>query len=358
MKRKNPIVLVICFVLMASILCACGAKSASQTGTASQPQQAADTPASAKDSFEPVVLRYSTMMSTDHISYQVAQEIASEVNEATEGRVSIEIYPANQLGDWTQVYDELMMGSIDMAHSSVPETYDPRMGVGYFPYLATDFDELGGLFSNGSFLWESMGEMQAAQGVKFLGFFCEGLAGVATTKPLQNADNLDSKGIKIRSAAMDVYLKPLAFMGFDTASINSSDTFAAIQTGVVDGYAGNTAMASYLNYRDIIDYYYVYNMSPEVTQLMMSQKTYDKLLPEDAAAIEKICNQKCMDSVKTAEVLEEEYYQKLSEEGIEIVRFTDEQLDYFATQVRENVWPQLAETYTPEFIEALQNSYK
>lgn len=309
------------------------------------------------EDFTPVVLRYSTMMSTDHISYSIAQEIAEEVKEATDGRVTIEIYPANQLGDWTQVYDELMMGSIDMAHSSVPETYNPKIGVGYFPYLATDFDELGTLFAQGGFLWNSMEEMQAQQGVKFLGFFCEGLCGVATTKPLDNYNNLDPKGIKIRSAAMDVYLKPLEFMGFDTASINSSDTFAAIQTGVVDGYAGNTAMASYLNYRDLIKYYYVYNVNPEVTQVMMSQKTYDKLLPADAAAIEEICSRKCIESLSLAQDLEEEYYQKLEDAGVEVIRFTDEELDYFASQVRENVWPQLAETYTPEFISELQASY-
>ena len=74
---------------------------------------------SAKDNSEPITLRYSTMQNKDHISYQVALNIKQAVEEKTEGRVLIDIYPANQLGDWSQVYDELMMGSIDMAHSSV-----------------------------------------------------------------------------------------------------------------------------------------------------------------------------------------------------------------------------------------------
>ena len=92
---------------------------------------------SAKDNSKPITLRYSTMQNKDHISYQVALNIKQAVEEKTEGRVLIDIYPANQLGDWSQVYDELMMGSIDMAHSSVPETYDARTAVGYFPYLSS-----------------------------------------------------------------------------------------------------------------------------------------------------------------------------------------------------------------------------
>lgn len=95
---------------------------------------------SAKDNSEPITLRYSTMQNKDHISYQVALNIKQAVEEKTEGRVLIDIYPANQLGDWSQVYDELMMGSIDMAHSSVPETYDARTAVGYFPYLSSSYD--------------------------------------------------------------------------------------------------------------------------------------------------------------------------------------------------------------------------
>ena len=57
---------------------------------------------SAKDNSKPITLRYSTMQNKDHISYQVALNIKQAVEEKTEGRVLIDIYPANQLGDWSQ----------------------------------------------------------------------------------------------------------------------------------------------------------------------------------------------------------------------------------------------------------------
>lgn len=52
---------------------------------------------SAKDNSKPITLRYSTMQNKDHISYQVALNIKQAVEEKTEGRVLIDIYPANQL---------------------------------------------------------------------------------------------------------------------------------------------------------------------------------------------------------------------------------------------------------------------
>lgn len=137
---------------------------------------------SAKDNSKPITLRYSTMQNKDHISYQVALNIKQAVEEKTEGRVLIDIYPANQLGDWSQVYDELMMGSIDMAHSSVPETYDARTAVGYFPYLSSSYDQLAEIFAEGTTLDNMMKEIQAKNGIEFCGFFVEGIAGIGTTK--------------------------------------------------------------------------------------------------------------------------------------------------------------------------------
>ena len=158
---------------------------------------------SAKDNSKPITLRYSTMQNKDHISYQVALNIKQAVEEKTEGRVLIDIYPANQLGDWSQVYDELMMGSIDMAHSSVPETYDARTAVGYFPYLSSSYDQLGEIFAEGSSLDNMMKEIQAKNGIEFCGFFVEGIAGIGTTKEVSNPNTLDSKNTVIRTAAMD-----------------------------------------------------------------------------------------------------------------------------------------------------------
>jgi len=157
---------------------------------------------------------------------------------------------------------------------------------------------------------------------------------------------------------MDCYILPCEYMGFDTTSIASSDTFAALQTGVVEGLAGSTPAGAYLNYRDIIDYYYVYQMSPEVTQIMISEKTLAKLSPEDQKTIVDICRQECANSVNYAKEEDEKYLKLMEDNGIKIVRFSDEEIEMFAEAVRTNVWPNLAKTYGEDFINELLKLYK
>ena len=221
---------------------------------------------------------------------------------------------------------------------------------------ATSLEEQ--IFAEGTTLDNMMKEIQAKNGIEFCGFFVEGIAGIGTTKEVSNPNTLDSKNTVIRTAAMDCYILPCEYMGFDTTSIASSDTFAALQTGVVEGLAGSTPAGAYLNYRDIIDYYYVYQMSPEVTQIMISEKTLAKLSPEDQKTIVDICRQECANSVNYAKEEDEKYLKLMEDNGIKIVRFSDEEIEMFAEAVRTNVWPNLAKTYGEDFINELLKLYK
>ena len=55
--------------------------------------------------------------------------------------IKITVYPANQLGDYTQCYEEIMKGSIDTGALSIPNQYDPLLEIPYLPMLAGTYDE-------------------------------------------------------------------------------------------------------------------------------------------------------------------------------------------------------------------------
>lgn len=99
-------------------------------------------------------------------------------------------------------------------------------------------------------------------------------------------------------------------------------------------------------------------MSPEVTQIMISEKTLAKLSPEDQKTIVDICRQECANSVNYAKEEDEKYLKLMEDNGIKIVRFTDEEIEMFAEAVRTNVWPNLAKTYGEDFINELLKLYK
>lgn len=68
--------------------------------------------------------------------------------------------------------------------------------------------------------------------------------------------------------------------------------------------------------------------------------------------------QECANSVTYASEEDEKYLSLMEESGIQIIRFTDEEIDAFATAVREDVWPELADTYGADFVAELQKMYQ
>lgn len=48
----------------------------------------------------------------------------------------------------------------------------------------------------------------------------------------------------------------------------------------------------------------------------------------------------------------------MEDEGINIVRFSDEEIEMFAEAIRTDVWPKLATTYGEDFINELLKMYK
>lgn len=302
-------------------------------------------------------LRYATQHPIDHRAQAAAEAIKAEVEEKTQGRVKITIYPANQLGDWTQVYDEVMMGTIDIANTTVPEAYDPRTAAGFLPYLARDYDELAKVFAPDAFLPKAMEEIQANQGIKFLGYYCEGFSGIGLIKPAVEPTNPNvDKGVLCRVPGNDAFKLPTEFLGYRTATIPYADTFAAIQTGVVDGWMAGPPNLNYLNYRDLIKYYYQYNLTHEATQFYMNADCFNSLSQEDQITILEAFRMQTLKSIQDARADDEKYINLMRECGIKITLFSDQELADMANAVRENVWPKLAKSYGKDFLDNIIKS--
>lgn len=305
----------------------------------------------------PVNLRYATQHPVDHTAQAAAEAVKAEVEAKTEGRVTITIYPANQLGDWTQIFDEVMMGTIDIAHTSVPESYDARIGAGFLPYLARDYAELAKVFAADAYLPTVMSGILEKQGLKFFGYYCEGFSGIGLTKPAKEpATPGVEKGVLCRVPGNDAFKLPTEYLGYRTSTIPYADVFAAIQTGVVDGWMGGPPNLNYLNYRDLIKYYYQYNVTHEATQIYMNLAKFKSLQPGDQKVLEEAIKKQCAGSIASAQTDDDKYNKLMADMGIKVTFFTDAELETMAKGVRENVWPKLAETYGQEFLDELLKS--
>lgn len=68
-----------------------------------------------------------------------AKEFARKVSERTNGRIHIDVFSGGVLGDWTETFEMLMRGSLEMNMAQANANFDPKLNLAYyFPYLVKD----------------------------------------------------------------------------------------------------------------------------------------------------------------------------------------------------------------------------
>ena len=298
-----------------------------------------------------ITLKFAGQSPADHPATVLMNELAKEVAAKTKGRIEVKVYPANQLGDYTLVYEELIKGTIEMGCISVPSQFDPRLELVYINGFLRDYNDVKRIFAPNAWLFKKMDELNNRLGVKLGGFFIEGMIGTATTKPAASPlDPSVKKGVLIRVPNMDVYKLAAEAIGYRTVTIPYADVYQALQTGVAEGVNGFSVVAAYTMLRDVIKYWYNTNYSLECLNIMISGKTWAKMAPADQKILQQAINNLAAKSIVIAKQTDEKYMQLMRDKGIKVYTYSAKELVPIA-KASASTWPMLEKKMTKELID-------
>lgn len=301
-----------------------------------------------------IELKFSSMAFEEDMTYDICKAIADEINEKSD-TVNVTFYPADQLGSWEVVFNEVMDGTIAMAHSAMAESYDPVVGSAFIPYICTDYNDMETFFGEGTWLMDAVSDACKTIDIYYGGTICDGLAGMATTKPLAEPTNPNvDKGIVIRVSSNSANQLAATSLGFRWSVLNFSDTFTAMQSGIVDGEISAPPGGTYLSFADVMKYYYDYRCYAEVTGLIVSQKVLDSLSEADQTIIKDALRRGSQESFVRSKEFNEDYVKIMEDEGIEVITFTQEELNLFRDNCMEKYWPELDKRFGTDFMKDLK----
>jgi TRAP-type C4-dicarboxylate transport system substrate-binding protein len=298
-----------------------------------------------------ITIKFAGQNPADHPATEVMNQIAAEVLEKSKGRIEIKVFPANQLGDYTLVFEELIRGTIEMACISVPSQFDPRLELVYINGFVRGYEDVKKVFAPDAWLFGKMHEMIDRLGVELLGFFIEGMIGTGTTKPaVEPLNPAVPKGVLVRVPNMDVYKLAAEAMGYRTVTIPYADVYQSMQTGVCEGVNGYPVAAAYTALRDVLKHWYMTNYSLECLNIMFSGKAWNSLKPEDQQIIRDAVNRGAAKSIEMAEEIDAKYMQMMRDYGIEVHTYTEEELTPLA-EACATTWTQLEKNMTKELMD-------
>lgn len=167
-----------------------------------------------------------------------ARHIASEtfkriVEEETNGMVEVQIYPASQLGNWSEMLEGMQLNTMDILIEDIGtlETYSPYCSIGFTPFL---YDSKAH-FEN---VWTSdtgnqiKSILEEETGYKFFGFMRRGPRNINSNTPVNTLEDL--KGLKIRVPGSKTMSDCFKALGASPQAMAFPEVFGAIQQKVID----------------------------------------------------------------------------------------------------------------------------
>lgn len=273
-----------------------------------------------------ITLRFAGQFPDGHYATKLMRDIAGGVNQRTNGRIAIEVYPANKLGDYTLVYEDLMKGRVDMALITNSGQFDPRLelpNLNVFP----SYESAAKDFAPDSWLAKRISEYNTRLGVKFLGFHIEGMTGIASTKKIKNPlDPNSNKGVLARVPLTTVYPEIIRSQGYRTVSLPYAGLAAAVHEDSCDAVTGVSTGAAATDLAGVVKYWYNLNYTIETLSYLMSADTWDKLREDDLAIIYSEVAKASKRSLETARQNDEMNLERMKKNGIKVFTYTEKEL--------------------------------
>ena len=286
-------------------------------------------------------LRFAGVFPIDHQGTKMMEQVAADVAAADVG-LTIEVFPANQLGSGEALFEDVARGNIDLAAAFIYADTDPRLEFLSLPFLVSGWDGMDNIMRNmDSSYNQILQEITDEYGVRVLAQNPEGFVGIVATEAPENWNNFDDKGMNIRVWSSTIVKSMVEELGYQATTMAWGDIFPAIQSGIVDGAICCTKTATYSLFAqsDVGTHFIEYNAISEQTSFYASQRTLDKLTDEQNAALQAAMTKASDDFFAYNRENDSLFAEKLVESGYTILRLSEEEQAEMVAHVREKIWP-------------------
>ena len=201
---------------------------------------------------------------SDNPTAAMAVTFKQEVEAKSGGRIKVEIFPENQLGDDAKSVALVRKGVIQMAISSVSgiSPLYPLMNVMDYPFAYGRVEEAYAVL-DGPFGDRLRADIEAKTGVAVLGFGDTGGLFVITNSRHPIKGPADLAGLRIRTMNAEAHQLLVRSLGGDPVTVAWPRVFGALQAGLVDGQMNSISTTRYgrlhtvQKYMTLTDHVYV-----------------------------------------------------------------------------------------------------
>jgi len=272
------------------------------------------------DSSKDRIIRFKLSHGLDvvHPVHEAMEYMSKRLRELSGGRMTIDVYPSEQLGSERENLEMVQLGSIDIAKTSaaVLESFVPVVGVYSLPYLFRSREHAWNVFLGP--IGKEILLSGTSVGLRGLCYYDSGSRSFYTKeRPIRHPEDL--VGMKIRVQKSYMAVKMIEILGGSPTPIDWGELYTSLQQGVVDGAENNPPSFYTSHHYEVCKYYYLDEHTTIPDVLLMSEKIWSNLTLQQRKMIQQAADESMDYQRQVWNRMVEESLQKVEEDGVEVV---------------------------------------
>ena len=267
-----------------------------------------------------VVLKATDVHPLGYPTVEAVVRMGKKLEAATNGRLSIQMYPSMQLGGEKEMIEQAQVGALAMARISVGPMGPlvPELNVFNLPFMFRDNAHMEKVIDGpiGAEMLKKLSDHPTANLIG-LSWMNAGTRNVYNSKkPIKSVEDL--KGLKIRMMGNPVFVDTMNSLGGNGVAMGFDQLINAMQTGVVDGAENNEPSYNTGQHYRYAKYYSNtgHLMIPEI--LVFSKKVWESLSADDRALLTKLGKEAQMEQRTLWYEVEKKSLDDMKKAGVEI----------------------------------------
>jgi TRAP-type C4-dicarboxylate transport system substrate-binding protein len=234
------------------------------------------------------VVKLATLVPEGSVWDKDLRQMGADWSTATQGRVTLRVYPGGVAGDEPDVVRKMRIGQLQAAAITTAglADIDPAFNVFNIPMFFSSYPELYATLDK---LEPVLKQRLEAKGFVLLSWGHGGWVYFFTKTPVSTVDEL--RKVKMFTWAGDDQMVQLwKSYGFQPVALAATDIMTGLQTGMIDAYATTPLLGLTLQWYRVTPNMVGLGLAPLVGGLVMTKQAWAKIDKADQAKILTACD--------------------------------------------------------------------
>jgi tripartite ATP-independent transporter DctP family solute receptor len=272
-----------------------------------------------------MVFKASDVQPPGYPTVAATENLGKKLAEATQGRLSVQMFPSMQLGGEKETIEQTQIGAIQMSRVSVG-TMGPivdDINVINMPFLFKNTAHAQKLM-DGPIGQELLDKISASPNANLVAlcWMDAGARSLYNSKhPIKSIE--DIKGLKFRVIGNPIFIDMMNALGGNGVAMGYDQVFSALQTGVIDGAENNMPSYVFSNHYTAAKYVTLteHLVIPEV--LVFSKRIWNTLSADDQNLIKRFAREAQLEERELWNQYEQKALEKAKAAGSQLVEIAD-----------------------------------